>query len=56
MSLRHISATDNTEGTEMKQRRGATAHHLAGEEGWCVKRVILSVLFRVIPWQMRLSG
>ena len=35
---------------------GATIHHLAGNGGAGLKLMILSVFFRVIPWQMRFIG
>jgi hypothetical protein len=41
--------------TEMKQRREGAAHHLTGDEGGCVKRMIPPALFRVVPWQTRFA-
>lgn len=55
MNLEHISATESAERTEMKRCREAAAQHLADQEDGCVMRVILSVLLRVIPRQIRLS-
>jgi hypothetical protein len=42
--------------TEMKHHGEIPDQHLAGEERCCVEHMILSVFFRVLPWQMRLSG
>ena len=46
----------HTEDTETQCIPGATIHPLAGDEGTGVKLMILSVFFRVIPWQMRFIG
>ncbi len=46
----------HTEDTEAQCIPGATIHHLAGDGGAGVKLMILSVFFRVIPWQMRFIG
>ena len=46
----------HTEDTETQYIPGATIHHLAGDGGTGVKLMILSVFFRVIPWQMRFIG
>ncbi len=46
----------HTEDTETQYIRGATIHPLAGDGGAGVKLMILSVFFRVIPWQMRFIG
>jgi len=40
----------------MKRRREVRAQRLAGEERRRVQRMILSVLFRVFPWQTRFFG
>jgi hypothetical protein len=46
----------HTEDTETQYIPGAIIHHLAGDGGAGVKLMILSVFFRVIPWQMRFIG
>ncbi len=40
----------------MRSRHEALPQHLAGDVGCRVQRRILSVRFRVPPWQMRVLG
>ncbi len=46
----------HTEATETQRLPGVTLYPLAGDGGAGVKLMILSVFFRVIPWQMQFIG
>lgn len=54
MNLKNsLQPRQRTEGAAMKPHREARAQHLADEGGYCMKRRIPPVFFRVLPWQMQ---